>query len=118
MKKTALILSFLLTGFVFFAAGILWEGRARADTFSMETSPVFTAFASHEDGAPKGQININAATARELADLPGVGPVLAQRVIEYREAAGPFTAPEDLLDVKGIGEATLARLLPHVTAGD
>ena len=51
-------------------------------------------------------IDLNAATADELAMLPGIGPALAGRIIEYRAEYGRFSAPEQIMDVKGIGEAT------------
>ena len=53
---------------------------------------------------------INMASVDQLMDLPGVGPVLAARIVSYREDHGPFTEVEDLLDVPGIGEAKLADL--------
>jgi competence protein ComEA len=65
-----------------------------------------------------GVVNINTATAVELQRLPGIGPALAQRVIEHREAMGPFAAPEHLTRVSGIGPRTLERLRPHITVGD
>lgn len=55
-------------------------------------------------------ISLNRADATALQDLPGVGPVLAERIVAYREANGPFQTVEDLLDVPGIGEAKLAAL--------
>lgn len=57
-----------------------------------------------------GRVAINSASAADLETLPGVGPVLARRIVEHRESHGPFRAPEDLLDVPGIGEAKLAAL--------
>ncbi len=57
-----------------------------------------------------GRVRINLASVGELGQLPGVGPVLAARIAAYREANGPFTAVEDLLDVPGIGEGKLATL--------
>jgi competence protein ComEA len=57
-----------------------------------------------------GRVRINTADAAELEELPGVGPVLAGRIVAFREQAGPFATVEDLLDVPGIGEATLAGL--------
>ena len=57
-----------------------------------------------------GLVDLNYAAAIDLEKLPGVGPVLAQRIYEYREENGPFETVEDLLDVPGIGEAKLAAL--------
>ena len=57
-----------------------------------------------------GRVRINEASPDELQQLPGVGPVLAQRIADHREAHGPFSAVEDLLDVPGIGEAKLASM--------
>lgn len=63
-----------------------------------------------------GGVDLNLATATRLADLNGIGPVLAERIVAYREEYGPFQAIEDLLDVPGIGEAKLALLRPGVSA--
>lgn len=60
--------------------------------------------------AADGRVRLNLADAAELETLPGVGPVLAARIIAYREQNGPFTVVEDLLEVTGIGEAKLAAL--------
>ncbi|MCL1593598.1 MAG: helix-hairpin-helix domain-containing protein [Actinomycetia bacterium] len=53
-------------------------------------------------------LDLNQATADQLQELDGVGPVLALRIVSFRDANGPFVAVEDLLDVPGIGEAKLA----------
>lgn len=60
---------------------------------------------------PDGRIDVNRASVTELEALPGVGPVLAERITDHREDHGPFTAPADLLDVAGIGETRLESLL-------
>jgi competence protein ComEA len=62
-----------------------------------------------------GLISLNRADATQFQDLPGVGPVLAERIVAHREANGPFQAVEDLLDVPGIGEAKLAAIRDLVT---
>ena len=60
-------------------------------------------------GAP-GRLHLNTATAAELDGLPGLGPVLAQRIVDHRSRHGPFTAVDELDDVPGIGPATAAEL--------
>jgi competence protein ComEA len=60
-------------------------------------------------------VNLNTATANELATLPGVGPAVAARIIEYREKNGAFKKIEDLMNVRGIGEKTFLKLKPLVT---
>jgi competence protein ComEA len=62
-------------------------------------------------------VNINTAAVEELSTLPRVGPVLAQRIVDYRTAHGRFAAPEDLDAVGGIGAKMLESLVPLVTVG-
>lgn len=70
--------------------------------------------ASAAGGAP-GKVNLNTATTEQLDELPGVGPVTAQAILTWRKNNGRFAAVDDLLEVKGIGEATLAELRDLVT---
>lgn len=67
--------------------------------------------------APGGLIDINTAPAQALEQIPGVGPVLAQRIVSYREQNGGFQTVEQLLEVSGIGEATFAEMQSMVTVG-
>ena len=60
-------------------------------------------------------VDINTATLDELQTLTGIGPVIAQRIIDYRTENGAFTSIEELLNVKGIGEATLGKFRDRVT---
>lgn len=62
-----------------------------------------------------GQVNINTAGQAELETLPGIGPALAQRIIDYRTRNGPFRAPEDLKNVSGIGDKRFEDLKDLVT---
>lgn len=64
-----------------------------------------------------GRVNLNRAGVAELDALPGIGPGLAQRIVDYRRAHGPFRRVEDLLRVPGIGPAKLEQLKAHVTVG-
>ncbi|HEY6744479.1 MAG TPA: ComEA family DNA-binding protein [Mycobacteriales bacterium] len=61
-------------------------------------------------GAPTGPVDLNAATLAELDTLPGVGPVLAQRILDWRTAHGQFASVDQLADVPGIGESRMAQL--------
>ena len=61
------------------------------------------------------QLNLNTATAQELEALPGVGPELAQRILDYRTQHGPFKNVEGLTKVKGIAEGKLAKIRDKVT---
>ena len=62
-------------------------------------------------------VNINTADASELAQLPGIGEVLARRIIDYRRIHGDFTAPEQLTNVEGIGQGKLEAILEQITIG-
>jgi competence protein ComEA len=62
-----------------------------------------------------GVVNLNQASTEQLALLPRVGPSIAQRIVEFRESNGAFKSVEDLLLVRGIGEATFELIRPHVT---
>jgi competence protein ComEA len=64
---------------------------------------------------PIWPINLNTATLEELDMLPGIGPVLAQRILDYRAEIGGFLSVEELLEVKGIGEKTLDKILEYIT---
>lgn len=64
---------------------------------------------------PDQLININTASAPELDLLPGIGPSLAQKIIEHREAYGPFTSIDDLINVSGIGPVKLEDLREFIT---
>jgi competence protein ComEA len=97
--------------------------RAGADVSSLNRAAplvdgqqVLVGAAAPEAGAPTAQagvgssISINAADATQLQELPGIGPVTAQAIVDEREAGGPYASVDDLDRVRGIGPATIESL--------
>ena len=85
----------------FVAGGGLRGGLVHHDAPPVPAGPGFT-------------VNVNTAVATELAQLPGLGPATAQRIVAHRRDHGPFASLEGLLDVPGIGPATLEQMRPHL----
>ena len=90
------------TGLALSMAGLLLAGPALAA----------------DKAGPAGKININTASVEQLATLPGIGPKLAARIVEYRQKSGTFRSPQELLNVKGVGEKNFARIEPLLTVGE
>ncbi len=84
-------------------------------------APTATAPAAPESAAPEseqtGLIDLNTATASELTALPGIGEVLAARIVEHRNANGPFVRLDQLMAVQGIGPITYERVRALVRLG-
>lgn len=80
-----------------------------------ETPPPDPSAAGGDPAASGGKVNINTASAAQLEALPGIGPALAQRIVDYRDKHGPFASPRDLMKVQGIGEKKFAGLEEYVT---
>jgi competence protein ComEA len=64
-----------------------------------------------------GRVNLNTASAAQLEELPGIGPALASRIIEHRQKNGSFRTVEEVLNVKGVGEKSFARIQAYLTVG-
>jgi competence protein ComEA len=62
-------------------------------------------------------VNLNTATAEQLATIPGVGPKMAERIIDYRQKNGGFKKVEDLMNVSGVGEKSFLKMKPLITVG-
>ena len=105
--KTEKCLLGLTAAFLCLLAGLCLRDARRTEPVILETElPV-----SCEELAPDlSPLDLNTATAEELASLPGIGETLAERIVAYREANGDFAGVEELLEVSGIGEKKLAAL--------
>jgi competence protein ComEA len=90
-------------------------GSTRAIARQQTTSNPPPAPPAQTTAAPVTPVNLNTATSADLEKLPGVGPAVAARIIEYRQKNGAFKKIEDLMNVRGIGEKTFLRLKPLIT---
>ena len=112
MKNTAFVwMMAICIAFCAFAGGFFLGRNVNHTNVQHGNKPVTTQSA---DGS---KLNINTATAAQLQDLPGVGPVLAERIVAYRQENGAFTTIEQLLLVEGVGETLLESIADHITAG-
>ena len=121
-RQERLVLIFLVAALAVGAAVRALHGERApraAEAVAVEfdlTKPKRHVDAASLASLPKPKIiNVNAADAEELCELPGVGACYAGRIVAYREAHGPFEKPEDLAAVRGIGPRTVERLKPYVT---
>jgi competence protein ComEA len=86
--------------------------------FAMSAGVATAAPKAQKAQAPAGKVNINTATAAQLAELPGIGEKTAARIVEHRQKEGPFKTTQELMNVKGIGEKNLQKLEPYLTLGE
>lgn len=109
MKDTWILLITLLCMVL-----VLLGGQALRGDYARETSSVSSVSTDLQDAVIERDglalVNVNLADAEALMTADGVGEVLSERIIAYREEHGPFQSMEDLLNVSGIGPATLERL--------
>ena len=114
--KSEWILLGITGAFLCLVLGMFWQSRSAAEPgLTVQAETEVPAEALTPDLSP---VDINIAGVAELDQLPGIGEVLAGRIIAYREANGPFETVEELLEVSGIGEAKLAELEGWITVGE
>lgn len=128
MKKQGIpILVILTIAFAAFTLGF-FLGRNRSPEpvtlsipVSMQTVPSETTVPEPEETIPEPTIrfpiDINQAGIEEFSALPGIGEVLAQRILDYREENGKFTSVEEILNVKGIGKTRFEEVIDFITIG-
>ena len=126
MKNARIPLLVLTCIFAAFLLGLFLGRNQNPAPVQIQALPKATvAPAASEDGTePNGTaptaptiVNINTATLQQLQQLPSIGPVLAERIIAYRDAHGSFATPTELLNVPGIGEKKLETIWDLVTTG-
>lgn len=110
MKKAQIILLTLSAAFICLMVGF-FMGRSTSQKVYISGDNVTGA--THNTG----KLDLNTATVHQLQMLPGVGQVLAQNIVNYRQENGPFTRTDDLLQVTGIGPKRLEEILEYITVG-
>ena len=93
------------------------RGRTRARLFALALGLALAAASAPSFATEKlsGVVNVNTATAEQLTLLPGIGDARAREIVAARQKQGGFKRVEDLLGIKGIGEASLAKLRPYIS---
>ena len=121
-NKLLAVLPVLTSLFVGLTLGLYLGRNPTGSSVTVSIAEQQTATISYADSQSPEQhdtlsVNINTADTSELAQLPGIGEVLARRIIDYRRIHGAFTAPEQLTNVEGIGQGKLEAILEQITIG-
>ena len=118
----------LTAAFVLFTAGWFFASHTQSEPYTVTVQqaadsasssaapPQDTSASQQPESLLEGErIPINTADVHDLDRLPGIGPTKAQAIVDYRTEHGPFQSTDQLLEVSGIGEATLEGLLDYIT---
>jgi competence protein ComEA len=110
----------LLSGSLLVGSGLAmvdYFRPAALEEFRVVPAAVETPVPAAAAAVPAGPLDLNAATADQLQQLPMIGPKLAARILAHRQQRGPFRRPEDLRQVSGIGPRTVEKLRRLVVCG-
>lgn len=125
-NKVSVLLAVVTALFVGFTLGLFVGRNTGSGTVTlavspqMQTAPTTAATAAAEtvpEETVSFPVNINTADADTLTSLPGIGQVLAERIVAYRRQNGPFRAVEEIMKVEGIGEKKAEAILDLITVG-
>lgn len=125
-NKVSVLLAVVTALFVGFTLGLFIGRNSGSGTVTlavpaqMQTAPTAAATAAAEtvpEETVSFPVNINTADADTLTALPGIGRVLAERIVAYRQQNGPFRAIEEITEVEGIGEKKAEAILELITVG-
>ena len=111
-RSERLVLIILILTLLAGAGVSIYRRTHSAVDVTIETFDVRPAVTSH---APAEKININSASAAEFTTLKGIGPVLAQRIVDYRAAHGRFFSMEDIKKVRGIGDVLYGKIQDYIS---
>ena len=122
MKSSQKLLIVLTAVFAAFILGLFVGRNYNTQPVQIQSLPAVTTAAApplviNTEPTEPAIININTATVEDLQRLPGIGPMLAERIIAYRQENGPFKIPGELMNVSGIGEKKLEEIWDYITTG-
>ncbi len=127
MKKASILLLVVFLMASTFTGGFFLGRQMDRSEVRISQAPTVTTApipASSTGSPPKSEpvgsdalVNINTATVPELATLPTIGEVIAQRIVDYRQANGPFQSIGELTEVEGIGQKRMEAILDYITIG-
>lgn len=95
----------------------IFIGRNLMGNYAQLPENTATQAAPTKDKPRDHRLDINECSELQLMELPGIGEVLAQRIIDYREVNGPYSAVEDLMNVEGIGQKKLEAIEAYIKVG-